>query len=226
MIDHRSILMDKADPKLVEFSSKLIPGGCPILGVRLPELRLLAKQIVKDDWRAFLDSDPTEYMEERMLQSMVISYAKMDIDERIVRTRKFVPIIDTWAVCDSFTYKAKKDERETYWELLRSFTEVPSEFGMRFGVVSMMGNFIDDEYIDRVLEVMDSTKHDGYYLKMGVAWAVSVCFVKFPEQTMTFLENNTLDDFTYNKSLQKIVESYRVSDETKTIIKGMKRRKK
>lgn len=83
--------------------------------------------------------------------------------------------------------------------------------------------FIDDEHIGQLLEEYDAIRHDGYYVKMAVAWALSVCFVKFPEITMQYLKQNTLDDFTYNKTLQKIIESYRVDTETKKLIKQMKR---
>ena len=84
--------------------------------------------------------------------------------------------------------------------------------------------FINENYIDRVLKYLNEVEHRAYYVQMGVAWAVSVCFVKFPEKTMVLLKNNNFDDFTFNKSLQKITESYRVSDENKIIIKSMKRK--
>lgn len=98
------------------------------------------------------------------------------------------------------------------------------EYEIRFGVVMSMQLFIDDEHIEQLLEEYDAIRHDGYYVKMAVAWALSVCFVKFPEITMRYLkQNNALDDFTYNKTLQKIIESYRVDAETKKLIKQMKR---
>lgn len=80
--------------------------------------------------------------------------------------------------------------------------------------------FIDDEHIGQLLEEYDAIRHDGYYVKMAVAWALSVCFVKFPEITMQYLKQNALDDFTYNKTLQKIIESYRVDTETKKLIEA------
>lgn len=224
MIDVRSMMLENADPKMAAFNKKLTPGDEVFLGLRAPMMRNLAKDIAKNDWRAFLASDPREYHEDLVIQGMVISYAKMDLDERLHHISEFIPKITTWAICDMFTYKAKKNEREAYWNFLLPYLKEPSEFGMRFAVVSILGNFIDDEHIDHVLKLMDSTKHDGYYLKMGVAWALSVCFVKFPEKTMEYLNDNTLDDFTYNKTLQKIVESFRVDDPTKTIIKGMRRK--
>ena len=83
--------------------------------------------------------------------------------------------------------------------------------------------YMQDEYISKVLLLLDSAKHEGYYVKMAVAWAISVCFIKYPEKTMAYLKKNTLDDFTYNKALQKITESLRVDKATKTVIRSMKR---
>ncbi len=88
----------------------------------------------------------------------------------------------------------------------------------------MLAHFITEEYVDEVLLRLDCIRHDGYYVKMRVAWAISVCFVKFPEKTMVLLKNSKLDNFTFNKSLQKIIESSRVPAETKAVIKNMKRR--
>lgn len=98
------------------------------------------------------------------------------------------------------------------------------EYEIRFGVVMAMAHYIDEEYIDNVLQWMDRISHEGYYVKMAVAWALSVCYVKFPQKTMNYLKENHLDDFTYNKALQKIIESYRVSTEDKEIIRSMKRK--
>lgn len=83
--------------------------------------------------------------------------------------------------------------------------------------------YIEEEYISRVLQLLDSVEREGYYVKMAVAWAISICYVKLPEPTMKYLERNSLDDFTYNKALQKITESYRVDQDTKKMIRSMKR---
>ena len=84
--------------------------------------------------------------------------------------------------------------------------------------------YITPNYIERVLEIVNQVKHEGYYVKMAIAWAISICYIKFPKETMRLLQNNNLDIFTYNKALQKIIESYRVSEEKKEIIRAMKRK--
>ena len=97
------------------------------------------------------------------------------------------------------------------------------EYEIRFGVVMAMQYFIDEEHIEELFSLYNAIRHEGYYVRMGVAWALSVCFVRFPERTLAYLKQNTLDNFTYNKALQKIIESYRVDAGTKDVIRAMKR---
>ena len=110
-----------------------------------------------------------------------------------------------------------------YQQMSSAFGADRREFVARFGIVMLLDHFITDTYIDEVLQVLDEVSHDGYYVKMAVAWAISVCYVKFEKETMALLLDNALDDFTYNKSLQKITESFRVSKEDKARIRKMKR---
>jgi 3-methyladenine DNA glycosylase AlkD len=216
-----------ADEEYRKFSSSLIPNVDNILGVRLPELRKLAKNIAKGDWRTYLAQADNRYFEETMLQGLVIGYAKTDIEERLRYVADFVPRIDNWSVCDSFCtgLKFTKNHRSLMWDFLQPYLSSDKEYEIRFGVVMLLLYFVEDEYIERVLQWMDRIRHEGYYVKMAVAWAISVCYVKYPEPTMAFLKNNTLDDFTYNKALQKIIESLRVDSETKHVLRSMKRRK-
>ena len=224
MIDHITYLKENADPKIIDFTGKIIPGVSNMLGVRMPVLRKLAKMIAKDEWKEFLDNNKELYFEEYMLRSMVISYAKMDFDERLAQIRKFVPMIDNWAVCDSFTYRAERNERASYWEFLKGYMRMSGEFEIRFGVASSMNNFIDEEHIDELLEVLDSIRHDAYYTKMGIAWNVATCLAKFPGKTFEYLKRDNLDDWTHNKSIQKAIESFRVSDEMKSALRELKRK--
>jgi len=223
----RKQLMEMADEEYRKFSSSLIPNVDNILGVRLPELRKLAKNIAKGDWRTYLAQADNRYFEETMLQGLVIGYAKTDIEERLRYVADFVPRIDNWSVCDSFCtgLKFTKNYRSLMWDFLQPYLSSDKEYEIRFGVVMLLLYFVEDEYIERVLQWMDRIRHEGYYVKMAVAWAISVCYVKYPEPTMAFLKNNTLDDFTYNKALQKIIESLRVDSETKHVLRSMKRRK-
>jgi 3-methyladenine DNA glycosylase AlkD len=227
MIDARKELDLLGDEKNAEFINKLTPGGFRFIGARVPEVRALAKRIANDDWHRYLDEWTETCQEDVMLRGLVIAYAKMGTDERLSLYEEFVPMIRNWAVCDSFcmTWKVKDADRSKVWDFIEPYMHTSDEFQMRFSTVMMISNFMTDGYVDRVISEMDAADNDGYYLKMAVAWAISVCFVKYPERTMIYLRGpNRLDDFTYNKSLQKIVESYRVDDATKDVIRGMKRK--
>lgn len=214
-----------ADPAYRDFSSSLLPGTDHILGVRLPALRKLAKKLAKENWAENLSLCTGDSFEEIMLQGFLIGYAKAPLHEILEQTAAFIPKIDNWSVCDSFciTMKAAKQYPEAFWDFLQPCLESSGEFIVRFAVVMLLDYFITGEYIDRIYPILDRIKHQGYYVKMAVAWAVSMCYVQFPEKTMAYLRNNTLDDFTYNKSLQKITESLCVDSETKKTIRAMKR---
>lgn len=222
----RKQIFELIDTDYQKFSAALIPTINNVLGVRLPELRKIAKKIAKGDWRTYLKTAKDEYFEEIMLQGMVIGYIKTDIEERLFYVASFVPKIDNWSVCDSFCtgLKSTKENKERVWAFLQPYLSSKNEYEIRFGVVMLLNYYIKTEYIERVLKLMDRVKHEEFYAKMAVAWAVSICYVKLPVPTMEYLRNNTLDDFTYNKALQKITESNRVDKETKSLIRSMKRR--
>lgn len=197
-----------------------------VIGVKVPDLRKIAKDIVKSDWRGFLAQAKGDTLEERMLCGFVTATAKMTDAERFERIRCFLPMIDNWMVCDTFcnTLKPTKQNEFDYWSFIQLYFHDSREYYVRFAVVMLLSHFARDEYADMAFEMLDSLDNDSYYVKMALAWAISVYFVHCPEKTMHFLINNRLDDFTFNKALRKITESYRVSDETKSIIRKMKRK--
>lgn len=219
-------LLELADADYQKFASALIPNINNVIGVRLPELRKLAVIIAKNDWRSYLAVADNEFFEEIMLQGMVIGYVKTDIEERLQCIADFIPKIDNWSVCDSFCagLKFTKANKKQVWDFLQPYLLSKQEYDIRFGVVMLLNYYIEEEFINEVLQRLDSINHDGYYVKMAVAWAVSICYVKLPEPTMSYLNSNSLDDFTYNKALQKITESNRIDQETKKMIRSMKRK--
>ncbi|AIF51026.1 DNA alkylation repair protein [Pelosinus sp. UFO1] len=223
----RKKILELAEEEYQKFSAALLPNIDNVLGVRLPLLRKLAKEIAKGDWQKFMAMAELEYFEEVMLKGMVLGYVKGDIEEILSYVADFVPLIDNWSVCDSFCIGLKftQDNKERVWQFLQSYLNSTQEYEIRFGVVMLINFYIEDRYIKEVLIRLDNVKLKGYYAKMAVAWAVSICFVKLPKPTMEYLYGNTLDDFTYNKALQKITESYRVDKETKDLIRSMKRSK-
>lgn len=225
MSDIREQLLTMCNAKYSKFSASLIPGVDNIIGIRLPVLRKIAIEIACADWRTYLATADDKYFEERMLQGFVIGYAKCEIAEKLSHTAQFIPKIDNWAVCDCFCWRLKRAERDAMWDFIQPYFLSQQPYDVRFAVVMALGNFIDEQHLKALLRLLDNIRFDHYYVRMAVAWAVSVCFVKFPEQTMNYLHSCSLDDWTYNKSLQKIVESRRVDLSTKDVIRSMKRRK-
>lgn len=222
----REFLSEHAEQEYREFNAGLVPGGKAMLGVRIPVIRGLAGKIAKEDWRGYLESASDEFFEEVMLQGLVIGYAKADIEEILSYAADFIPKINDWSVNDCFcsTFKIARKHRARVWEFLMQYKDVPEEFPQRVVAVMLMAHFLTEDYIDRVLAVWDSLKHEGYYRQMGVAWGVATAYAKFPKQTHAFLLDNHLDDFTYNKSIQKMTESYRITPEQKKSLRAMKRR--
>ncbi len=222
-------LLQLAERGNKKFTESLNPGVEHILGIRVPDLRKLAARIAKDDWEAYLDAADTYYMEERMLQGMVLGCIRPDADVEVYlhRVTQFVWNINSWSVCDTFKFGGGKKfveaNKDRLWEYLKTWMHAEGEYEIRFGVVMSMQHFIDEEHLGELFSLYDGIRHEGYYVRMAVAWALSVCFVKFPERTLAYLKQNSLDKFTYNKALQKITESYRVDAATKKVIRGMKR---
>jgi len=223
----RQDLLNLADKKYQKFHSSLCPGTDNIIGVRVPVLRNYAKKLSKqENIKEYISFNKTVYYEEVMLQGMLIGLIKnCDIKETLSMIENFVPKIDNWAVCDICCagLKTVNKNKETVWYFIQKYLKSKKEFELRFAIVMMLDYFIDEKHINEVLKIFDNIKHDGYYVKMAIAWAISVAFVKFPKTTIKYLKNNNLDGWTYNKGLQKICESLRVSKETKEKIKKMKR---
>ena len=222
----REELINLADEKYKKFHSNLCPGVENILGVRLPILRKLSKDLSKNNYEDYLNNDNAKYYEEVMVEGLIIGYIKTDNETRLKYIRNFVPKINNWAVCDSFCNNLKftKKNMSEVWDFILPYTSSKNEFDVRFAVVMMLNFYIVDDYIDNVLSVLNHIHHDGYYVKMAVAWAVSFAYIHFPDKALSFLKNNNLDNFTYNKSLQKIIESNRVSKEYKNLMRSMKKK--
>lgn len=220
-------LQEMADEKYREFHGKLIPGVDTIFyGVRVPALRKLAKQLVKGDWRGFVErTKDSDIYEMNMLCGMVTALAKCEFEEKLEYVKKFIPCINNWAVCDIVCGDMKdvKKNQKRMYEFIQPFLSSEEEYEVRFAVVILMQYFLTEEYIQDVLKIYDGIRHEGYYVKMAVAWGISLCFIKYRDITLRYLSSCNLDDFTYNKSIQKMIESFRVGDEDKQMLRKMKR---
>lgn len=227
----REKLIEASEVEYKSFNQSLMPGTNLVLGVRMPKVRQIAKEIAKGDFRTYLEEAKVKigegsYHEEIMMEGLVIAYAKMELSERFSYLDIFVPKIHNWAVCDCCgnTYKFMDQYQEESFAYIQKYLSSKREYELRFGIVSLLDHFLNETYIDQVLDICHHVRHEGYYVKMVTAWTLSICYVKFPEKTRVLLENNTMDDFTHNKTIQKIRESYRVSKEEKESLNLLKRK--
>ena len=169
-------------------------------------------------------------LDEVLVALMEQALGHMGHQHKIEEYRKyldeFAPKITNWSVCDSCVsgFKFMRTDPDYWFEYLKTYRDSKEEFELRFMIVAMMDHFVDEEHIDEILSICNEIRHDGYYAKMAVAWTLQVCYVKFPEKTRRLLENNSMDDFTHNKAIQKIRESYQVRREEKDELGRMKRK--
>lgn len=205
------------------FSASLVPGVEHMLGVRLPQLRQLAKQIVGSEWKQYLAATPY-YFEELMLQGMVIGAIRATPEERLHYMADFVPRINSWSVCDSFCSGLKFTSRhqKLVWEFLQPYLQSGQEYQIRFAIIMMMDYYLTEDYIDTVLQLLDGVQHDGYYVKMAVAWALATALAKQPEPTWQYFQQHHLDVDTWKKTIQKCVESRRIPEEQKAALRQMR----
>lgn len=211
-----------------DFHSKLVPGEQTIIGVRVPALRQYARALSKTWGKSvneLLKTIGDDYYEEIMLQGMIIGLQKKpERDALFQQIEAFVPKISNWAICDVFCAglkEVKKYPEETY-EFLQKYLVSDAEYDIRFGVVMLLDYYVREDYLARIFQIAESITHEGYYVKMAVAWLLSVCFVKFYDETKAFMQNRTLDVFTYNKALQKARESFRLTPCQKEELQRMK----
>ncbi len=223
-------ILSLQDKEYREFSSRLIPGDENIIGVRIPVLRQYAKELYEESDESIetlMDIIGNEYQEEIMLKGMLIGLQKdICIDRLLQQIENFVPEIRNWAVCDVFCSGLKRIRRdpERTYDFLQKYLVSDEEYDVRFSVVMLIDHYVNDEYIERILKKSDEISHSGYYVRMAVAWLISACFVKFYDKTINHMKVCCLDDFTYNKAIQKSIESRRLTVQQKKYLKEMKRR--
>lgn len=265
----RDKIMPYAETEYRDFSAALVPGAKPLLGVRLPKLRAIAKELAKGDWRREVDSAQGNYadiyFEEIMLRGMIIGYgtAKKDVtkEEGIRYLNDFVPMIADWSVCDSFcnSFTFANKYRDAVWEILQNYLFSDKEFEVRAALILLLSQYLKYDsankkmvrnknvtmtalekssentehsaavklqfpYIDKILSILNRPFTQGYYAQMAAAWLLAEAFVCFPYEVHELIANDCqMDNWTYNKAIQKIRESLNVDLETKKYIKKYKK---
>ena len=216
-----------ADAPYRAFTDGLVPGAEQALGVRVPKLRAVAKELLAGDWRAFLEASREHPVYEvKLLHAYVLGGARCPIDEKLGLTDAFLPHIGNWAVCDGFcsTFKPRRGEQEAVFEFVLGCAASDTEFRKRFGLVMLMSRFHDAPWAEGTMAAYRAFSHPGYYARMGAAWGLATLYLYQREAALAILTEGLWDDFTHNKAIQKLRESYRVSDADKAMLLTLRRK--
>jgi len=211
------------DEKYLEFQKKIVV--CEnIIGVRTNELKKIAKEISKGDYAQFIENNTSNFHELILIEGFIYGYLKIPFNDLIKYLDKYILKLNSWGQVDSVVSNLKifKKEQKLGFGYAKKLIRNKKTFIKRFGIIILLDYFLHDEYIDKVLELVSKIKSDDYYVKMAISWLMSVSYIKYKEKTLVYLVN-IKDDFIYNQSLSKIVDSRRIDDDEKKFIKNLKR---
>ncbi len=238
-----------ADPKTAAFTSRIIPNIDPktILGIKTPELRAFAKELLAGQKGAanagktktresgarpkstalssgaqkFLSDLPHKYFEENQLHAFVVSGIK-DFDLCVAELERFLPFIDNWATCDQCSPACFKKNRAALLPLIKKWIKSERVYTVRFAIGMLMRHFLDEDFVPEYLEMVSAVKSDEYYIKMEVAWYFAEALAKQWDAALPYIKAKRLEAWTHNKAIQKARESFKISDERKELLTGMK----
>ena len=208
------------------FNQRIVNTKMPVIGVRVPDLRRLARELAPDMSAADISKLLTaqnESFDYVLLCGLLITHVRIDDQTAIDLTKQYLLHVDSWAHIDVFVEKKRRFASEAWWDFALECLQSEAEFTVRYGVVSLMTNFLDEAQIDRVFAALRNVKHDGYYVKMALAWLYATAAVNFFEKTLAELENRQIDAWMRNKAYQKMRESRRFTPRQQQIILKNKR---
>ena len=207
------------------FNKRIVNTKMPVIGVRVPDLRRLVRELAPDMSAADISKLLTaknKSFDCVLLCGLLIAHAQLDDQTAIDLAKHYLLIVDSWAHIDIFIEKKRRFAGELWWDFALECLQSEAEFTVRYGVISLMTNFLDKAHIDQVFAALRNVKHDGYYVKMGLAWLYATAAVHFFELTLAELENGYIDTWTRNKAYQKMRESRRFTPEEQRIIRQQK----
>ena len=220
----RQALFDLQDIKYRDFQAKLIPGKDTemMIGVRTPELRKLAKQMLKrEDIREFLRDLPHRYFDEDQLHAFIVSGIK-EYGKCMEELMRFLPYVDNWATCDQMSPGVFKKHKPELLTQIREWLGSEHTYTVRFGIGMLMQHFLDEDFDPAYPELVAGVHSEEYYINMMIAWYFATALAKQYDAVLPFIEGRRLDPWTHNKTIQKAVESYRISDEQKEYLRSLK----
>ena len=217
------LLFELRDEEYAAFQAKLTPSVDKelFIGVRVPEVRKLAKQLKNDPTASeFLRELPHEYYDENMLHGLLVSEIK-DYEKAVEETDRFLPFVDNWAVCDIMSPKVFKKHKAELIEKIREWTRSGETYTIRFGIEMLMSHFLDEDFRAEYLEIPAAVHSEEYYVNMMIAWFFATALAKQWDAAVPYLEQGRLDEWVHKKTVQKARESYRITDEQKAYLKAI-----
>ena len=206
------------------FNSKIIPNVDidKMIGIRIPELRKIAKEMVKTgEYKDFIKELPHTYYEENTLHSCILSLIK-DIDELIWEIDKFLPYIDNWATTDALSPKVFKKYPDRILDKVKEWINKKDEYAVRFGVVTLLNFYLDDNFSEEINDLVSSINRDEYYINLAIAWYFSYALIYQYDKTIYIFEEKKLSPWIHNKAIQKAIESFRINNDIKEYLKTLK----
>ena len=223
----RETLFQLQDVKYRDFQSKLIPTAedDTVIGVRTPELRKAAKKLVKSEGiQEFLEDLPHRYFDENQLHAFIISEIK-NYDRCLEEVERFLPYVDNWATCDQMAPKVFAKKKEDLLERIKTWISSGETYTVRFGIGMLMRHFLDEQFDPAYPEMVAGIRSEEYYVNMMIAWYFATALAKQYDAVLPYLVEKRLDVWPHNKTIQKSVESYRISPEHKKYLKSLKIKK-
>ncbi len=220
----QGLLFQVQDKGYRDFQSKLIPTipAETIIGVRTPAIRKLAKEYAKDpESAAFLMQLPHTYYDENILHALLVAEIK-DYDTCVKEVERFLPHVDNWAVCDIFSPKVFKKNRDRLIKKIKEWTASDHPYTCRFGMEMLMKHFLDEDFRVEYLEIPAEVHSEEYYVNMMIAWFYATALAKQWDAAVSYIEEKRLNPWTHNKTIQKARESYRITPEQKEYLKTLK----
>lgn len=218
-------LFELRDEAYFQFHRKLIPEIPKerIIGVRTPALRAYAKEVAKrPEAYEFLQELPHTYYEENNLHGALLSLLYKDVESYLHELEKFLPYVDNWATCDMMGPKVFKKNLPLVYEYVKKWIASGDTYTVRFGVVTLLGYFLEDAFEPEMLDLAAGIRSEEYYIKMAVAWYFSMALVKQYDASIPYLQNQMMPDWVHNKAIQKAIESRQIDAETKKYLKTLK----
>lgn len=222
--EYINYLISMQDIEYKNFQKNLVQTNYEIIGIRVPVMRSIAKSICKTDIIKFLNNKESNYFEDIFIRGLIIASIK---DKELLKKKiiEFSFFIDNWAINDSFSSSLKiiKKNKEEFFSLINQLISLKTTYSIRLALIMLLDYYVEDDYIDKIFDILDSIKSEEYYINMAKAWLLCDCFIKQKSKTLLYLNNNELDKFTINKAISKMRDSYRVSKEDKEMILQFKK---